>query len=98
MQKLASPTVEQAPARDGTVRLVGTLRARGSDYLLEHQMDIPTGQQQWTSPVITRLMSTARTVGDPIALINKLVTLTGRPEYRTDRDRVFVVLDNISLA
>lgn len=78
------------------MKLIGTLRARGVDLLIEHEVEDGKNGYRWTSPVISRLLQTPATAGDPRVLLNQLVAVTGRPAYHADRGVAFIVIDRIA--
>jgi hypothetical protein len=81
---------------DARMRLTGTLRQRGTSYLIERELEPASGPgPHWTTPRIHRVMATDATRALLQANIDKVVTISGIAGGGDERNRTSIVLDSI---
>ncbi len=76
--------------------MTGTLRQRGTIYLIEQQLDLNTGPgPHWTTPRVHRVMATDQTRELLCASIDQVVTISGTAGCGDERNRTSIVIDSI---
>jgi hypothetical protein len=81
---------------DARMQLTGTLRQRGTSYLIERELEPDTGPgPHWTTPRIHRVMATDATRDLLQANIDQVVTIGGIAGGGDERNRTSIVLDSI---
>jgi hypothetical protein len=76
--------------------LHGTLRRHGANIFLEQIPPRDEGERtQWMTARLFGVLSTAATQDAVVHNIGRLVTVTGKPEYITERHQMLIVLDSV---
>jgi hypothetical protein len=89
--------VTPIPAPAGArMQMTGTLRQRGTSYLIERELEPDTGPgPYWTTPRIHRVMATDATRALLQTNIDQVVTIGGIAGGGDERNRTSIVLDSI---
>jgi hypothetical protein len=81
---------------DARMQLTGTLRQRGTSYLIERELEPETGPgPHWTTPRIHRVTATDATRALLQTNIDQVVTIGGIAGGGDERNRTSIVLDSI---
>ena len=91
-----TPILTEAHPADARMQMTGTLRQRGTIYLIEQRLDLNTGPgPHWTTPRIHRVMATDATRDLLRANIDQVVTIGGTAGGGDERNRTSIVIDSI---
>ena len=91
-----SPVPTEAHPADARMQMTGTLRQRGTNYLIEQRLELNTGPgPHWTTPRIHRVIATDATRELLQANIDLVVTIAGTAGGGDERNRTSIVLDSI---
>jgi hypothetical protein len=91
-----NPIVSEERPNDPRMYVTGTLRQRGTEYLIEQRLNLETGDgPQWATPRIHRVMATEATRAALQAHLDQLVTISGTPESGDARHRTAIVLESV---
>ncbi len=91
-----TPVLAGALPVDARMHLTGTLRQRGTEYMIEQRLDVDSGNgPRWTTPRIHRIMPTDATRDMVQMHIDRVVTIAGTPGCGDERNRTSIVIDSI---
>jgi len=82
---------------DARLKLAGTLRRRRAGYALEEPIDHSAlDDTRWTTPRVYLVEAPADLMADADMCVNRIVTISGRPNRRGRRHNTVIVLDAVT--
>lgn len=90
------PVVSTTEDADARMYLSGTVRRRGTGYVIEQRLAVDTGiEPRWTTPRIHRVVATDATRDVLQAHIDQVVSIIGTPGGADTRNRTAIVLESV---